>query len=95
MTPPDSAVKEAWEEAGVIGQVDANQIGIYEYHKQGDIYRVEVFLLPVETVFKDWPEASLRKRQWLGVTKAAKRVESAELKRILQLSCDKIKLSYI
>ena len=32
--PADSAVKEAWEEAGVFGRVDANNIGTYEYHKQ-------------------------------------------------------------
>lgn len=95
MTSPDSAAKEAWEEAGVIGQVDADQLGTYEYHKRGDIYQVEVFLLPVETVLKDWPEASLRKRQWLGVTQAVKRVEEVELKQILKTFSYKIMLSYI
>jgi 8-oxo-dGTP pyrophosphatase MutT (NUDIX family) len=87
MGSPDSAAKEAWEEAGVLGKVDgANKLGTYEYHKRGDTYRVEVFLLPVEKVLKDWPEASIRKRQWLGLTKAVKRVEPAELKRILKSS---------
>ena len=95
MTPPDSAVKEAWEEAGVIGQVDADKFGTYEYHKRGETYRVEVFLLPVETVLQDWPEASLRKRQWLRVTKAVKRVKQAELKRILKTFSTQTKLSYI
>ena len=95
MSPPDSAAKEAWEEAGVIGQVDADQLGIYEYHKRGDTYQVEVFLLPVETVLKDWPEASLRKRQWLGVTQAVNRVEEVELKQILKTFSYKIMLSYI
>lgn len=93
MTPPDSAAKEAWEEAGVIGQVDTNKLGTYKYHKRGDTYLVEVFLLPVETVLKDWPEASFRKRRWLRVTKAVKRVEVAKLKRILKTSSNQIKLS--
>lgn len=92
MSSPDSAAKEAWEEAGVLGQVDANKIGTYEYHKRAKTYQVEVFLLPVETVLKDWPEASTRKRQWLGVTKAVKQVESAELKRILKSSLNQITL---
>ena len=92
MTSPDSAAKEAWEEAGVVGQVDANQIGTYEYHKRKNTYLVEVFLLPVETVLKDWPEASLRKRQWLNVSKAVKRVERTELKRIIKTSSNQIKL---
>lgn len=90
MDSPDSAAKEAWEEAGVLGQVDANKIGTYEYHKRAKTYQVEVFLLSVETVLKDWPEASTRKRQWLGVTKAVKQVESAELKRILKSSSNQI-----
>ncbi len=84
MAPPDSAAKEAWEEAGVVGQVDTNKLGTYKYHKRGNAYCVEVFLLLVETVLSDWPEASRRKRRWLNITKAVKRVKPAELKRILK-----------
>ena len=29
MSPPASAAKEAWEEAGVIGEVDGNKLGTY------------------------------------------------------------------
>jgi len=90
MAPPDSAALEAWEEAGVKGEVDANNSGTYEYQKRGNTYQVKVFLLPVETVLKDWPEASQRKRQWLDVTKAVKRVKSAALKRIIKTSKDQI-----
>jgi len=93
MTPRDSAVKEAWEEAGVFGRVDANNIGTYEYHKQGNTYQVEVFLLPVETVLEDWPEASQRKRQWLELAQAVRQVKQAELKRILKTFSKQIKLS--
>lgn len=84
MTAPDSAAKEAWEEAGVIGQVDTSKIGSYKYDKRGNTYRVDVFLLLAEDALSDWPEASHRKRQWLDVTKAAKYVESSELKKILK-----------
>lgn len=48
MTPPDSAAKEAWEEAGVIGQVDVNELGTYKYRKRGKVYQVKMYLLPVE-----------------------------------------------
>lgn len=90
MTPPHSAAKEAWEEAGVVGQVVADLIGTYKYRKQGETYRVEVFLLLVETELQDWPEASERKRQWLRSTKAVRRVKQASLKRILKNSLDRI-----
>ena len=83
MNPQDSAAKEAWEEAGIRGQVASNLIGTYEYQKWGGTCRVQVFLLQVETVLEDWPEASYRKREWLSVQEAVKRVEEAELKQIL------------
>ena len=84
MSAPDSAAKEAWEEAGVVGQVDTNKLGSYKYYKQGNTYRVDVFLLSAEEVLSDWPEASHRKRQWLDITKAVKYVEPSELKKILK-----------
>ncbi len=84
MSPPDSAAKEAWEEAGVVGEVDANELGTYKYRKRGKTYWVKIFLLPVDTVLEDYPEASQRKRRWVDVTKAVRRVKKASLKRILK-----------
>ncbi|MBV8884306.1 MAG: NUDIX hydrolase [Chroococcidiopsidaceae cyanobacterium CP_BM_RX_35] len=95
MTPPSSAAKEAWEEAGVTGQVDDIQLGTYKDHKQGKTYRVKVFLLPVETVLEDWPEASQRQRQWLNITQAARQVKKASLKRILKTSAHQIQSTQI
>jgi hypothetical protein len=54
---------------------------------------VKVFLLPVETVLEDWSEASLRKRQWLDVTKAIKRVKKTSIKQILKTSKAKLRQS--
>ncbi|MEH2001857.1 MAG: NUDIX hydrolase [Nostoc sp.] len=84
MSPPDSAAKEAWEEAGVIGQVDANELGTYKYRKRGKSYRVKMYLLPVDMLSEDYPEASKRKRQWVEVSKAIRRVKFNSLKRILK-----------
>ncbi|NJK75231.1 MAG: NUDIX hydrolase [Oscillatoriales cyanobacterium RU_3_3] len=83
MTSQDSAAKEAWEEAGLLGKVDPESIGTYEYYKSGYTCQVEVFLLKVQTVLENWPEASKRKRQWVNITKAIKRVNEPELKLII------------
>ena len=83
MTPQDSAAKEAWEEAGLIGNVLPTLLGTYKYQKWGRICLVEVFLLQVEIVLESWPESKKRKREWVSLAKAVKRVEEAELKRIL------------
>ncbi len=84
MSPPASAAKEAWEEAGVIGQVDGNQLGTYKYRKRGKTYKVQTFLLSVETVLPDWPEASQRRRQWLDTSKAIRLVKKGSLKQIIK-----------
>ncbi|MEH2060826.1 MAG: NUDIX hydrolase [Nostoc sp.] len=84
MSPPDSAAKEAWEEAGVIGQVDVNELGTYKYRKQGKIYSVKMYLLPVDMLSEDYPEANQRKRQWVEVTEAIRWVKFNSLKQMLK-----------
>jgi 8-oxo-dGTP pyrophosphatase MutT (NUDIX family) len=84
MSPPDSAAKEAWEEAGVIGQVDANEVGTYKYRKQGKAYRVKMYLLPVDILSEDYPEATKRKRQWVEVNQAIRWVKFSSLKRVMK-----------
>jgi 8-oxo-dGTP pyrophosphatase MutT (NUDIX family) len=83
MTSQDSAAKEAWEEAGLLGKVFPEPIGTYEYYKAGWTCQVEVFLLQVQRVLENWPEASKRKRQWVSISKAIKRVNEPELKLII------------
>ncbi|MBD2566332.1 NUDIX hydrolase [Anabaena lutea] len=92
MSPYDSAAKEAWEEAGVVGQVNNEKVGAYKYRKGGNIYQVNLFLLPVETVLEDWPEAMHRERLWLEINQAARLVKKTSLKRILKTSQDQVKI---
>jgi 8-oxo-dGTP pyrophosphatase MutT (NUDIX family) len=86
MSPQDSAAKEAWEEAGVIGQVNTKKFGGYKYQKGGNTYQVNLFLLPVEKILEDWPEATERERLWLNIDQAAMLVKQAALKKILNNS---------
>ncbi len=83
MTSPDSAVKESWSEAGVMG-INDNPLGTYKYRKQGKIYNAEVFLLRVEAELSNWLETSTRVRQWLDVASAAGQVKPAALKSLLK-----------
>ncbi|TAE61675.1 MAG: NUDIX domain-containing protein [Nostocales cyanobacterium] len=91
MTPHDSAAKEAWEEAGVVGRVNTKKIGAYKYRKRGNLYRVNLFWLPVERVLEDWPEAAERERKWLDINHAAMIVKENSLKRILASSQEQVK----
>ncbi|BAZ09782.1 hypothetical protein NIES4071_15920 [Calothrix sp. NIES-4071] len=84
MSAPDSAAKEAWEEAGVIGQVNPSQLGSYKYQKNGKTYCVQMYSLPVEVESEKYPEVDQRVRQWVDVNEAVRQVKKPSLKRIMK-----------
>jgi 8-oxo-dGTP pyrophosphatase MutT (NUDIX family) len=71
-TAPETAVKEAREEAGVRGRVVGGPVGYYDIAKQGGRYRVAVYLMHVDRVDDAWEEQSLRQRRWVSVRRAEK-----------------------
>lgn len=84
LSPADSAAKEAFEEAGLLGEVGTRCIGRYVYQKRGMSRVVELFPLLVERELKRWPEMDERRRRWMTVDEAASHVRSAELRCCLQ-----------
>lgn len=78
----DSAVKEAWEEAGLEGLAAPQTVGTYRYEKWGGVCTVQVFPLQVERLSESWPE-STRDRRWFAPQEAARRVQEPELKRLM------------
>lgn len=84
MSSANSAAKEAREEAGVLGSVITPAIGIYKSRKIGLPCPVEVFLMQVETILENWPEADLRQREWLSLPEAMQRIPKKDLKQLLQ-----------
>ena len=83
ITAAESAEREAWEEAGVVGRVRQDSIGNYAYRKWGGICFVEVRLMEVEEMVEEWPESERRKRQWMNVADAAAAVEERGLKKLI------------
>ena len=67
--PHASAAREALEEAGVFGRIDADAIGTYYYDKRlknglDARCKVEVFPLEVKSQRKRWREKGERKARW-------------------------------
>ncbi|WP_371225948.1 NUDIX hydrolase [Roseovarius sp. 2305UL8-3] len=88
-TPSESAMIEAWEEAGVIGKVSPKCLGLYSYHKEispeEDLPCVAmVYPIRVKSLASKYPEAGERKRKWLRPKQAAERVAEPELAHILR-----------
>ena len=87
-THADSALQEAWEEAGVKGAVAETVIGTYHYAKmlrdgRSAAIAVAVYPVAVTALADDFPEAGQRRRRWFRPRKAAKRVAEPELQALL------------
>jgi 8-oxo-dGTP pyrophosphatase MutT (NUDIX family) len=78
-----TALREAWEEAGLVGILRNTPVGEYRYEKLGRIHRVVVFRMKVTKVKRDWPERNRRRRRWLRPGKAVDRIEDTKLRKIV------------
>jgi len=67
----DTALNEAWEEAGIRGQLVGDAIGTYEYAKLGTRLTVAVYVMRVVEELAEWPEMRLRERKWTPMGEAA------------------------
>lgn len=88
LPPPESAAKEAWEEAGVEGDIGTVPLGTYTYPKRRAPLPplpclVTVFPLHVSRLAEKFPERKQRKRKWFSAKKAARLVDEPELREIL------------
>lgn len=90
-TDAEAAKLEAWEEAGVQkGKVTNVPVGGYVTEKRFDDGRtapchVDVYRIDVKAMTKTYPEADMRQRQWMPSSKAAKKVDDAGLKALLEV----------
>jgi 8-oxo-dGTP pyrophosphatase MutT (NUDIX family) len=82
--PEESALKEAYEEAGIRGEASATEeLGEYEYEKWGGVCTVKVYLMRVESVLERWPESGKRERRWMTVERAAQVVREQGLRALI------------
>ena len=82
------AALEAFEEAGLMGDVAVRSIGLYRYSKHlpnGGVVQcdVDVYPMRVAELLEDWPERAQRRRQWFTLAEAAGLVNEADLTALL------------
>jgi len=87
-TAAAAAVRETYEEAGVLGHVTSIPLGIYTYGKRqrsgaAVAATVEVYALEIATQLKKWPERKQRRLEWMDVTAAAGLVQEQGLSLLL------------
>jgi 8-oxo-dGTP pyrophosphatase MutT (NUDIX family) len=81
-TPAETALQEAWEEAGLVGALERHPVGSYVYEKRGSVYHVVVYRMEVTGVADRWPEPE-RGRRWVTPERALKLVTDPGLRRLL------------
>lgn len=89
-TYPETALKEAYEEAGLRGEIIGKPLGHYEYVKWGGPLRVTVVMMRVSEVLDQWLEAGQRKRVWCAAEEALARLASADQRRLLELAIERL-----
>ncbi|MDH5570921.1 MAG: histidine phosphatase family protein [Gammaproteobacteria bacterium] len=84
LTPQESALKEAYEEAGVRGQIDNELLGQYKYVKWGNICTVDVYPMEVMEIIDEheWEE-SYRSRRWVSAKKAGRMLRYEEVSKMI------------
>ena len=93
-TLAEAAAQEAFEEAGVKGTIDPLPLGSFNHTKQNlpsgllDV-RILVHSLNVDRELPKWPEDGQRRRKWLSIEEAAKKVDSQELRALIMILAER------
>lgn len=86
--PCDSAAREAFEEAGVLGAVERRSVGSFRYKKRLKkgiaVCYVHVFALNVARQRLQWPEKNHREIKWVSVKEVAEAVRNVRLSEIIR-----------
>jgi 8-oxo-dGTP pyrophosphatase MutT (NUDIX family) len=87
-TPHATAATEAYEEAGLLGAINARPVGRFKHRKQKGKRKiacnVQLFPLKVKRQMKRFPERGQRDAIWLSAREAAKLVHKPQLSRLIE-----------
>jgi 8-oxo-dGTP pyrophosphatase MutT (NUDIX family) len=85
-TAGEAALVEAWEEAGLVGALAGEPVGTYAYEKYGRELLVLVFRMLVTEARDDWPERSIRAREWVTLDEALERIDEPGLRDLMRIA---------
>jgi len=91
LTPFESAKKEAYEEAGVMGSNETIELGSYSINKSIGQQNIKVFSMEVIKILEDYPEKNLRKRKWFSINDAASNISLPEVSPMITSLTSKVK----
>jgi len=85
LSPWETAAEEAWEEAGVRGEIGHSPVGFYLHphnNKAGALQKIELFPMHVHEQEDEWPEEPERFRHWALLPQAKRLLASKAAARV-------------
>jgi 8-oxo-dGTP pyrophosphatase MutT (NUDIX family) len=92
-TSTETALKEACEEAGLLGRIVGPCIGRYSYRKWDRELVVACFLMAVTHVQDQWLESDLRSRRWVTADEARRLLARPEQRVLLDIALEHLTAS--
>lgn len=89
-TARQTALVEAFEEAGVNGDLLDKDFGGFAYEKNGRDHRVRVYAMQVREVLDQYDEKSARERCWFPIEKAAETVSREPVKGMIRTLIERL-----
>lgn len=89
--PFESAKKEAYEEAGLVGTNETVELGVYKKERADGIVNIRVYSMEVTKILEDFPEKKYRKRKWFSVEEAITTIDVPQLVELIKTLPNKIK----
>jgi 8-oxo-dGTP pyrophosphatase MutT (NUDIX family) len=84
LTPEESALQEAYEEAGIEGAIQGGIFDTFQYNKWGGTCFVQVFLMKITQWHESWPEDHYRSRETFSPDKALQVIGRKEMQPVLK-----------
>jgi 8-oxo-dGTP pyrophosphatase MutT (NUDIX family) len=90
LSPEASAMKEAREEAGILGRISGGELGRYRFAKWEGICTVALYPMEILRVLDTWDEKAERERVLLPPNEALAAIANPDLKRLVSLAVDSL-----
>ena len=93
LTPFESAKKEAYEEAGILGSNETIEVGTFKLNKPVGTCLIKVFTMEVHEVLDDYPEKNDRKSKWVTPEEASGSIAIPEIGQMIKELNIKLKVA--
>ena len=89
LSDADSAAREAYEEAGVLGEIGQDPLGTFAHWKSAEgggepgLFHIDLYALRVERELTLWPEAHQRQKVWVSIAQAVTMIDPGDLRDLV------------